>query len=542
MLAATICSGIGAPEVAMPHWSWIFASDIEAAPRAIMAYRHGAEDASRARSGTGPALWGDFTAIRGRFLRRLGIALPQWLVAGTPCQSFSIAGLRGGMADARGNLTMEFLRLVHALRRAGSLKGFLWENVPGILSHADNPFGCFLAGIVGSDTPIVSPLKRGRWSRAGMVDGPFGKAAWVVKDAQYFGLAQRRARVLVVASFVDGIDPAAVLFERCGVSGNNPPRREQREDVAVSPTLRARANSSHRGDSQAYVAECFGGGNTSGPIERAACLTAKGQRVDFEVETFVTHALRGEGFDASEDGTGRGTPIVPVDLTNGSIGADIAGTIEHAQHKSNRGQAVLQPISFNSREDFCHSEEVFGSLGSSSPQAQAVAYAIQAGATRENPAAGPDGVGVKEDVAYTLEARAEVQAVAFSIMPMNSGKDYKARETDIAQPLMAGGPVGGNQGGDYIQQQMGVRRLMPVECERLQGFPDHFTAIPYRSRKVTPDEAAHAAIEGRLADCTPDGDLVTDCMADGPRYKALGNSMPVNMIRFYLQRVERMVA
>jgi Site-specific DNA methylase len=239
MIAATICSGIGAPEVAMPHWQWAFASEIEAAPRAIMAYRHGAEDARHARTGTGPALWGDFTAIRVRLLRRLGITLPQWLVAGTPCQSFSVAGLRGGMADARGNLTMEFLRLVHALRRAGSLRGFLWENVPGILSHADNPFGCFLAGVVGSDTPIVSPLQRGRWPRAGMVDGPFGKAAWIVKDAQYFGLAQRRARVLVVASFVDGIDPAAVLFERCGVSGHSAPRREQGK---AAPTLPSRSS------------------------------------------------------------------------------------------------------------------------------------------------------------------------------------------------------------------------------------------------------------------------------------------------------------
>ena len=82
---------------------------------------------------------------------------------------------------------------------------------------------------------------------------------------------------------------------------------------------------------------------------------------------------------------------------------------------------------------------------------------------------------------------------------------------------------------------------MPVECERLQGFPDHFTAIPYRWRNAPADEAAHAAIEGRAVRET-DGQFSTDCMADGPRYKALGNSMPVNMIRFYLERVERQAA
>lgn len=258
MIAATVCSGIGAPEVAMPHWQWAFASEIEAAPRAIMAYRHGAEDARTQRRGAGPALWGDFTAIRVRFLRRLNITLPQWLVAGTPCQSFSVAGMRGGMADARGNLTMEFLRLVHALRRAGSLRGFLWENVPGILSHADNPFGCFLAGIVGSDTPIVSALKRGRWPSAGMVDGPIGKAAWRVSDAQYFGLAQRRARVILVASFVDGIDPAAILFERTGLRGNNPPSRQQGQGAASTVTASSGGVSHKDGIDGRVLA--FGGG------------------------------------------------------------------------------------------------------------------------------------------------------------------------------------------------------------------------------------------------------------------------------------------
>jgi len=95
---------------------------------------------------------------------------------------------------------------------------------------------------------------------------------------------------------------------------------------------------------------------------------------------------------------------------------------------------------------------------------------------------------------------------------MNSGKDYKARETDVSQPIMAGGPVGGNQGGDYVAAQS-VRRLTPTECERLQGFPDGWTAIPWR---------------GKDADACP----------DGPRYKALGNSMAVNVMRWIGQRID----
>lgn len=238
MIGATVCSGLGCPEAAMPEWDWVLASEIETAPRAVMAYRHGAEDARHSRQRTGPALWGDFTTIRVRHFRRLGIPLPEWIVGGLPCQAFSIAGLRQSLDDARGNLTLEFLHLVHSLRRAGSLKGILFENVPGILSTPDNAFGCFLAGLVGADDALRSPFERGRWPDEGMVEGPRARAAWRIRDAQYDGLAQRRERVFVVASFVEEIDPAAILFERLGLHGNPAPRREKGEGTAG--TLSAR--------------------------------------------------------------------------------------------------------------------------------------------------------------------------------------------------------------------------------------------------------------------------------------------------------------
>lgn len=127
----------------------------------------------------------------------------------------------------------------------------------------------------------------------------------------------------------------------------------------------------------------------------------------------------------------------------------------------------------------------------------------------------------REEVAQCLTTRTgsaydpttETLPVAWSIMPMNSGKDYKARVTDVAQPLMAGGPVGGNQGGDFIQQQA-VRRLTPTECERLQGFPDGYTQIAWRNK-------------------APE-----DC-PDGPRYKAMGNSMAVPVMRWIGQRIDK---
>lgn len=125
-------------------------------------------------------------------------------------------------------------------------------------------------------------------------------------------------------------------------------------------------------------------------------------------------------------------------------------------------------------------------------------------------------------------------AQAYSIMPQNSGKDYKAREVDVAQPLMAGGPVGGNQGGDYILQSA-VRRLTPKECERLQGFPDDYTRIPVRKteKKVTrlrPDD---------MWECI-NGEWWL-MAADGPRYKQLGNSWAVPKFRWLGERITRLM-
>lgn len=160
-------------------------------------------------------LWGDFTALRMRHLRRMGIdpAGIDVLVGGTPCQGFSVAGLHGSLSDPRGGLSLAFLRLAHAIQSVRSRAGrrgliVVWENVPGVLNTPDNALGCFLGVLVGADDALRSPLERGRWPSAGMVSGPRGRAAWRVLDAQHFGLAQRRERVFLVAGLGDGADPA----------------------------------------------------------------------------------------------------------------------------------------------------------------------------------------------------------------------------------------------------------------------------------------------------------------------------------------------
>ena len=312
MTGATLCSGIGAPEQAMPWVEWQWCAETEKFPSAVLAARF-----------DHPNL-GDITAPD--FIdRALSLKPPDLLIAGTPCQSFSIAGLRRSLADDRGNITLRFVEIVNAINPPV----VLWENVPGVLNTKDNAFGCFLAGIVGASAPLV-PARGRRWSHAGMVDGPKARAAWRILDAQYFGLAQRRKRVFVVRCPRDGTDPSEILFECEGVRRDTPPMREARETTAgnagqgvevgpsggrfteLAPTLDARCKDSAIRNQIGLLV--FGGNNAAGPINIATACNAHGGsgRLDFETETFVTHALRGNGFDTGEDGTGRSTPIIPI--------------------------------------------------------------------------------------------------------------------------------------------------------------------------------------------------------------------------------------
>lgn len=492
----SVCSGVGVPELGWAEAGLhsVLVSEIEAFPRAVLMHRFGAEDARRSRKGGVPMLWGDFAALRVRHLRRLGVVLPRVLVGGTPCQSFSIAGKRGSLSDARGNLALSFVRLAHALAnaQAGAARTAddatpvfyaVWENVPGVLSTDDNAFGCFLGALVGGDRAFDLPSHLGRWPDAGMVAGPGARAAWRVLDAQHFGVPQRRARVFVVVGFGAGADPAEILLEPESVSWDLATSAGAEEDVAGTLAGGARGRGGYSHDDipltakpvlagghatnpldETLLVEAFGGANGSRSLDLATAVNAHpGGRYDYESETFIAHMLRGEGFDASEDGTGRGTPLVvtPFDTTQITSPANRSNPQPGDPCHPLAAGAHPPAIAFNARQDAEVYGDMAGTLDGSSPQAQAIAW---------------------------------------SIMPQNSGRDYKAREVDVLQPLMAGGPVGGNQGGDFIQQQQGVRRLTPRECERLQDVPDDHTLIPWR---------------GKPAEECP----------DGPRYKACGNAM-----------------
>ena len=192
-------------------WAPVALSEIDPLARAVLSQRL-----------PDVPLHGDMTSVDwGRYQGQVDV-----VIAGAPCQAFSLAGTRQSLLDSRGALTIETIRALNAIRPSY----FLFENVPGILSARDNAFGHFLAGLVGAGTPLKPP-GRCRWTDAGLVSGPDRRAAWRLLDAQHFGVPQRRRRVYLVGCPLNGTDPAKILFERRGLRGNPESKRKAREKI-----------------------------------------------------------------------------------------------------------------------------------------------------------------------------------------------------------------------------------------------------------------------------------------------------------------------
>jgi DNA (cytosine-5)-methyltransferase 1 len=460
----------------MPHWQWPWHAEIEKFPSTVMAARH--PDSNN----LGDVSADDFVE------RAQSIARPDVLVFGSPCQSYSIAGRRLGLDDPRGNLALIALGIIDRLEP----RWFVFENVPGLLSSSEGQdFGIFLR--------TVDEL------------GYFG--AWASLDAQHFGVAQRHERLFFVGHSGDWRCPAAVLFESEGLCGYHPPRRQAGERPA--PTIASRPTG---GGGLGTDFDCDGGliagslgtrsaAHPSGMKHEADfmvatrdvshCLNAGGMnRIDYETETLVTHALRADGFDASEDGTGRGTPLVTHALDSFSAG-------RMTEDGTGRGCPII-PVAFAHQQDgnmdLHIGQDVALALQRS--QGQAIAFSCKDHGTDAAELA-PTLRAMGHDGSHA-NAGGQV-AIAVALRGREGGA--AAELSDVPSALRSS-----QGGGDkaHVLTSM-VRRLTPRECERLQGFPDDYTLITYRGKPA----------------------------ADGPRYKALGNSMAVPVMRWILSRIER---
>ena len=447
----SVCSGIESATQAFHPLGWepVAFSEIEPFPSAVLAHHY-------------PSVpnWGDMTRFEEWPDESIDL-----LCGGTPCQSFSVAGLRQGLADPRGNLMLTFGAIAGRYRP----RWLVWENVPGVLSaNGGRDFGTFL-GMLGQ-------LGYG--------------VAYRVLDAQHvrtrrfpFAVPQRRRRVWVVAYLGDWRRAAAVLFDRESLSGHPAPRREAGQ---IAPTIPAR---SLGGGGLGTDFDCDGGLIPSVSM----CLNAGAMgRIDGESETFI-----------------------PV---------DVAGTMKACRDSGGWSNSVDHAAA-----------------------GYMVPVAIQERAVSENPDAGPDGAGFRTDGAsYTLEARPVTQAVAHPITLMQRGRDdgpsIEWRQDGTANALLT--PNGGRAGmgvgciaapvadtvtsncdahsgfrdeKGLVASPWQVRRLVPEECEALQGFPRSFTAIPWRNKPA-------------------------DQCPDGPRYKALGNSWAVNCAEWIAERIDAVEA
>lgn len=188
----------------------VWFADIEPFPSAVLAHHY-----PRTPN------FGDMTTL-GALVLAGKIVAPDVLVGGTPCQAFSVAGMRQGMLDPRGALTIKYVELADAVDHVRTSRNqpesiIVWENVPGVLSDKGNAFGCFLGALAGEDCELQPPGKR--WQDADCMYGPKRTIAWRILDAQYFGLAQRRRRVFLVASARADFDPTAVLLSAKACAG-----------------------------------------------------------------------------------------------------------------------------------------------------------------------------------------------------------------------------------------------------------------------------------------------------------------------------------
>jgi DNA (cytosine-5)-methyltransferase 1 len=550
----SVCSGI---EAATQAWhplgmraAWF--AEIEAFPSAVLAHHYP----------NTPNL-GDMTKLGAQVLAGK-IAAPDVLVGGTPCQAFSVAGMREGLTDPRGALTIKYVELADAVDyvRAGQRKPacvIVWENVPGVLSDKGNAFGCFLGALAGEDCELQPSGKK--WPDAGCVYGPKRTIAWRILDAQYFGLAQRRRRVFVVASARDGFDPSEVLFEREGVRRDTAPRRGEGQDVTGSapfgPALQCGCGytfdeslgqygcPSCEGDEGPAVGvfcgvPAFGGHSLGGSVERSATLTAKDTRLDMESETFFVAPTLAGGARKSGGYSLADIPNTAPALraqAQSSHRADseafiVAGTL-NANGKA-AGSATQQDaesglLVVHGTQDPDVRFERAHTLGRNNGMENAVLAfsckdhgadvgdvaptlrAMNHSGSHAN-AGGQVAVCITGDVTHTLKAdgfdgsedgTGRGRPIVAALSPTLRSGNMRNNSNPVTEAEML---VGGSK----------VRRLIPRECERLQGMIDNYTLIPWRGKPAS------------------------EC-PDGPRYKAIGNSKAVPCVRWIGRRILRQI-
>jgi DNA (cytosine-5)-methyltransferase 1 len=456
MRYASVCDGIGAAHVAWQPLGWecAWTSEIEPFPAAVVDHHWKFNNL------------GDMTKLTEEMLQNAGNI--QLLVGGTPCQSFSVAGLRGGLADPRGNLALRFVQLVGVLRP----NWVVWENVPGVLSsEGGRDFATFLGALA----------KLG-----------YG-FAYRVLDAQWFGVAQRRRRVFVVAHARDWRCAAAVLFERESLCGHSPTRGATRQEITSSPegiagnvsSKWAKGTGGPAGD-ECYNLVAFSQNQREEVRELGDCATALNLQGTHQ-QTFLAAPIAFKENMSTSDATVGMRPTLQAENHHA-----VAYTkAKRAQNTTDDETWVPGEVSPTMS---CFDQ---GDTRATTVVAQGFTYS-----------------GYSNQPAWMTGDRTDCLPASGHSDGSHQGVGICIGSDEVAGTLRSNPGSGWRSNGTPVEgvaiQGMAVRRLTPRECERLQGFQDGYTDVIYRGKPA----------------------------ADGPRYKALGNSMAVPVMAWIGKRIQ----
>jgi len=505
----SLFSGIEAASTAWEPLGWepVAFSEIEPFPCAVLAHH-----------------WphipnlGDVTQIEMKHIKKLGAI--DIVIFGSPCQDLSVAGKRAGLDGERSGLFRSAIRIVRWARKHNKLRFALWENVPGAFStNSGRDFAAVVREMSGADVGVPSD----GWKNTGVAFGREGFTEWSVLDAQWFGVPQRRRRVFALSDFGSWRDRPPILFERESLCGNPAPSREKGEGTAadVAPSITSSGppfsrTGNSRVETEALVttfstpalgdvredeiastmqAKTGSAGETQNPAYVATYRKPRRVQSTTDHESWVEDDIANtiNTFDVGDVGDVRSTNAVAYrpqnfgDEGGGYTEADVSNSLDATQGSKQTHLAVA----FNWQEDRTFK---VGEQANPLRASQTEAIAVRTAQTSVN------GIGVS-DVAHTLDG-VQGQAVAFTadVKQVQWASGGGEIENDTAQAIRAN-PETNYQ---FLRQQMQVRRLTPVECCRLQGFSDDHLDITYRNKPAP----------------------------DGAKYKALGNSMAVPVIRW----------
>lgn len=482
----SICSGIEAATVAFKPFGWepLAFSEIEPFPCELLQYYY--PDVPN----LGDMMTADFKQFKDQV---------DMVCGGTPCQAFSHAGNRKSLEDERGNLTLKFTEICDEIEPTY----ILWENVPGVLSTKDNAFGCFLGKLVGESMPLISP--RGKWTNAGYVSGPKRTLAWRTLDAQYFGVPQRRKRVFLIASS-GGKDPREILFEPKCLQWDTTKSREKREETTTT----------------------VNGSTPTNKNEKLAFFSS--QRSDEYKENDVSHTLSARDYKGATD------LIVhtPCDIYNTNISKDdkcctvTTGTGETTKSGLKLIETLAYSLDVKDSNNMksknqggiaiveTHEVKSFGYQNSAT---QGLSYGdnVPTLGTTKTPAI----VKTQQPKAFIQNGRDNVyEDDVIPTITQGGGRPGQGYPAVITPTLTASNNPSRSPQSSEVTEQVNavfntisvVRRLTPLECERLMGFPDNYTKIPYRGKSIE------------------------NC-PDSPRYKALGNSWAVPCVTWIAEQI-----